>query len=53
MRNVRNIRNCTAIPTLEITTAAVFNPGVTVELEPGVSVGEKIQKYKVNWLCYS
>lgn len=41
MRNVRNIRNCTAIPTLEITTPAVRNPGVTVELEPGVSVGER------------
>ena len=39
-------------PRLEITTPAVRNPGVTVELEPGVSVGER-KKYKVNWLSYS
>ena len=33
-------RNGTPIPTLENTTAAVCNPGVTVELEPsGVSGG--------------
>ena len=28
-------RNGMPIPTLEITTAAIRNPGVTVELEPG------------------
>ena len=45
----------TPTPKLEITTPAVFSPGVTlVELEPGVSGGwkENITYYKVNLLCY-
>ena len=46
MRNVRNIRNCIPTPTLEITTAAVFNPTVTVELVPGVSGGGKYKNTK-------
>ena len=32
-------RNGTPRPTLESTTPAVYNPGVTVELEPGVVSG--------------
>ena len=43
MQNIMNdIRNDTPRPTLEITTPAVRNPGVTVELVPdGVSGGRR------------
>ena len=38
-------RNGRPTPTLDITTAAVRNPGVTVEFEPGVSGdGREIRK---------
>ena len=40
-KNVRNKRNCTPRPTPERTTPAVFSPGVTVELVPGVSGGRR------------
>ena len=33
--NITSTRNSKPRPRLEITTAAVRNPGVTVELEPG------------------
>ena len=42
-------RNGTPTPTLDITTAAVRNPGVTVELEPGVS-GDGREIRKSNYL---
>ena len=40
-------RNGTPRPTLEITTPAVRNPGVTVELEPGGVGGGGNQKVKL------
>ena len=44
-------RNDEPRPTLEITTAAVRNPGVTVELEPGeVSGGGREIRRKVKLL---
>ena len=38
------------IPRLEITTAAVYNPGVTVVLEPDVSGGGREIREKVKLL---
>ena len=47
-RNMIITRTGTLIPTLEITTAAVRNPGVTVELVPGgvSGSGGEIRKSK-------
>ena len=51
--NKASTRNGTS-PRLESTTAAVRNPGVTVELEPGgVSGGGRDIRKKVKLLGYS
>ena len=50
---VTHTKNGKPRPTLEITTPAVYNPGVTVELEPGVRGGgrKNTATYKVKLLA--
>ena len=48
--NMMSTRNDIPRPTLEITTAAVCNPGVTVELEPGEVSGGGREIRKSNYL---
>ena len=51
MQNIMNdIRNDTPRPTLEITTPAVRNPGVTVELVPGGVSGSGGEETQTAWL---
>ena len=45
--------NCKPIPTLESTTPAVRNPGVTVELETGVVSGGGREENQTATLCCS
>ena len=49
-KNMASTRNGIPIPRLEISSAAVRNPGVTVVLEPGASGGGREIREKVKLL---